>query len=125
MAGLLCLLLFGIIEIGLIFQDQALLGQATREAARSAAVGNTTGIAQSAAVRAGAGLAIITGNVTLEQSTDGGQTWAALGNTGAVNSAVTGALIRATVTYAHPLVTGFVFAGTSKTLTAKMVMRRE
>ena len=124
-AGLLCLLLFGIIEMGLIFQDQALLGQSAREAARSAAVGNTTVVAENSAVSAGAGLAITTGNVTLEQSADGGQTWTALGDAGTVNAAVTGSLVRATVTYAHPLVTGFVFTGTRKTLTAKMVMRRE
>lgn len=124
-ASLLCLLLFGIIEMGLIFQDQALVSEAAREAARSAAVGNTTLSSQTAAVRAGAGLAMTTGNITLEKSADGGQTWAALGDAGTANNAVTGALIRATVTYAHPLVTGFVFTGSSKTLTAKMVMRRE
>jgi len=130
-AGLLCLLLFGIIEMGLIFQDQALLGQSAREAVRSAAVGHTTSEAQSAAISAGAGLAITPGNVVLEKSIDG-QFWTALGDVppiinGAVgnNNAAAGNLVRATVTYAHPLVTGFVFSGTSKTLTAKMVMRRE
>jgi len=124
-ASLLCLLLFGIIEMGLIFQDQALVSEAAREAARSAAVGNTTLTAQTVAVNSGAGLGITMGNVFLEQSADGGQTWVVLGDTGTANNAATGALIRATVTYAHPLVTGFVFSGSSKTLTAKMVMRRE
>jgi len=124
-AGLLCLLLFGIIEMGLIFQDQALLGQSAREAARSAAVGNTTATAQTAAVSAGAGLAITSGNIALEKSADGGLTWAALGDAGTANNAAPGYLVRATVTYNHPLVTGFVFSGSSKTLTAKMVMRRE
>lgn len=130
-AGLLCLLLFGIIEMGLIFQDQALLGGSAREAARSAAVGHTIADAQSAAVSAGVGLAITPGNVVLEKSIDG-QVWVALGdmplnyNTAiGSNNAVAGNLVRATVTYAHPLVTGFVFSGTSKTLTGKMVMRRE
>ena len=130
-AGLLCLLLFGIIEMGLIFQDQALLGASAREAARSAAVGRTVSEASSTAVSAGAGLAITPGNVVLEKSIDG-QVWAALGdappmnNTAAGNNnAAVGDLVRATVTYAHPLVTGFVFSGTSKILTAKMVMRRE
>ena len=117
--------------MGLIFQDQALLGQSAREAARSAAVGHAIADAQSAAVSAGAGLAITPGNVVLEKSIDG-QVWAALGDVPPMNNAAAGNnnaaagnLVRATVTYAHPLVTGFVFSGTSKTLTAKMVMRRE
>ncbi len=124
-AGLLCLLLFGIIEMGLIFQDQALLGQSARQAARSAAVGSTVETAQMTAVSAGAGVAITTGNVLLEKSADGGATWAALGDAGTANNAATGFLVRATVTYAHPLITSFVFSGSTRTLTAKMVMRRE
>jgi len=124
-AGLLCLLLFGIIEMGLLFQDQALLGASAREAARSAAVGHTTSEAQSTAVSAGAGLAIVPGNVVLEKSIDGGQFWAALGDAPPNNNAAVGDLVRATVIYAHPLVTGYVFSGTCKNLTAKMVMRRE
>ena len=123
-AGLLCLLLFGIIEMGLIFQDQALLGASAREAARSVAVGHTISEALSTAVSAGAGLAITPGNVALEKSADG-QSWAALGDAPPNNNAAVGELVRATVTYAHPLVTGYVFSGTRKTLTAKMVMRRE
>ena len=124
-AGLLCLLLFGIIEMGLIFQDQALVSAAARESARSAAVGSTTATAKSAAVTGGAGLAITAGNVTLDKSADGGQTWAGLGDSGAANNAPIGALVRATIMYSHPLVTGFVFLGSRKMLTAKMVMRRE
>jgi len=124
-AGLLCLLLFGIIEMGLIFQDQALLGGTAREAARSAAVGRTVADTQLRAVSAGAGLAILPASVALEKSDDGGLTWAALGDAGAVNNAAAGTLVRATVTYAHPLVTGYVFSGSSRLLTAKMVMRRE
>lgn len=123
-AGLLCLLLFGIIEMGLIFQDQALLGASAREAARSVAVGHTISEASGTAVSAGAGLAITPGNVALEKSVDG-QSWAALGDAPPNNNAAVGDLVRATVTYAHPLITGYVFSGTYKTLTAKMVMRRE
>ena len=124
-SALLCLLLFGIIEMGLLFQDQAEVSQAAREAARSAAIGDPTATAKGHAISAGVGLSLTAAGATLETSADGGTTWAVLGDSGTANSAATGSLIRATVTYAHPLVTSYVFAGGSKTLTSKMVMRRE
>ena len=124
-SALLCLLLFGIIEMGLLFQDQAEVSQAAREAARSAAIGDPTATAKGHAISAGVGLSLASGGVTLETSADGGTTWAALGDAGAANGAAPGSLVRATVAYAHPLVTSYVFTGGSKTLTSKMVMRRE
>ena len=124
-SGLLCLLLFGIIEVGLLFGDQALVGAAAREAARSAAVGSATATAQARGVSGGAGLALSAANVVLENSTDNGLTWGGLGGTAAGNNAPTNSLVRATVTYSHPLVTSLVFTGGTKTLTAKLVMRRE
>ena len=124
-SALLCLLLFGIIEMGLLFQDQAEVSGAARESARSASVGDPTATAKGRAVSAGVGLSLSAGSVLLEKSADGGTTWAALGDSGTANNAATGSLVRATVTYAHPLVTSYVFTGGSKTLTSKMVMRRE
>jgi len=124
-SALLLLLLFGIIEMGLLFQDQAELGQAAREAARSASVGDSTVNVRIRAAATGVGLTLLAGNVVLEKSIDGGATWAALGDTGGANNAVTGSLVRVTLTYSHPLVTSYVFSGGTKTLTAKMVMRRE
>ena len=124
-SGLLCLLLFGIIEVGLLFGDQALVGAAAREAARSAAVGDQAATAQAHGVNGGAGLSLSAANIVLEKSTDG-VVWIALGSAGAKNDAVSNvSLVRATVTYAHPLVTTYLFTGSTKTLTAKLVMRRE
>ena len=80
-SGLLCLLLFGIIEVGLLFGDQALVGAAAREAARSAAVGDPTATAQSRGVSGGAGLPLSAANIVLEKSADG-VAWAALGQRG-------------------------------------------
>ncbi len=118
-SGLLCLLLFGIIEVGLLFGDQALVGAAAREAARSAATAKGRGVS------GGAGLPLSAANIVLEKSADG-TAWTTLGGTGAKNDAVSNTdLIRATVAYSHPLVTSFVFTGSARTLTAKMVMRRE
>ena len=124
-SSLLFLLLFGIIEMGLLFQDQAEVSQAAREAARSASVGDPTSTAKNRAVTVGIGLSLTATNVTLEQSANSGATWTALGDSGASNNAASGSLVRATITYNHPLVTSYVFSGGSRTLTAKMVMRRE
>lgn len=122
---LLFLLLFGIIEIGLILGDQAQVGQAAREAARSAAVGSPVGMAQAAAVSAGTGLRLTSASVYLEKSTNGAP-WVALGDTASgTNDAASGSLIRATVSYAHPLVTTLIFSGSTRLLTSKMVMQRE
>ncbi len=122
--ALLCVLLFGIVEVGLIFGDQTQVGAAAREAARSLSVGETTATARTRATAAGVGLSSSATTVTLENSPDGAL-WTALGDTGSANAAPAGSLVRATVTYRHPLVTSFVFAGTTRTLTARLVMRRE
>ena len=124
-SGLLMLLLFGIIEMGLIFSDQATLAQAAREAARSASLGSAISTVITRAENTATGLSLSSNNITLEKSADNGTTWTALGNTGTVNDAVTGNLIRVTVTYSHPLVTSLVFSGSTKTLTARLVMQRE
>ena len=125
-SGLLFLILFGIIEVGLLLGDQAQVGEAAREGARAAATGSQTLAAETSAANAGVGLHLTTGNVLLEKSADGGNTWAALGNSAAgTNDAVSGSLVRATVTYNHPLVTTYIFSGSTKLLTSKMVMQRE
>ncbi len=122
---LLFLLLFGIIEIGLILGDQTQVGQAAREAARSAAVGSTIETAQASAVSAGTGLSLTPASIYLEKSADGGTTWSALGDAAGANNAASGSLIRATVSYNHPLVTTLIFSGSTRLLTSKMVMQRE
>ena len=125
-SSLLFLLLFGIIEVGLILGDQTQVGQAAREAARSAAVGSTVETADAAAVSAGTGLSLTPAGISLEKSADGGITWAALGDTAAgANNAAAGSLIRAPVSYNHPLVTTLIFSGGTRLLTSKMVMQRE
>ncbi len=124
-SSLLFLLLFGIIEMGLLFGDQAQVSQAARAASRSAATGDPVAKAAGGGVSAGVGLPLTPASVVLEESADGGTTWITLGDSGGSNNAPTGGLVRATVTYSHPLVTSLVFAGGARTLTARMVMRRE
>ena len=123
---LLFLLLFGIIEVGLLLGDQAQVGAAAREAARSASVGSPIGVAETGGVNAGTGLHLTPANVFLEKSLDNGTTWLPLGDTVfSTNDAIAPNLVRATVTYNHPLVTTFIFSGSTKLLTAKLVMQRE
>ena len=125
-SGLLFLILFGIIEVGLILGDQAQVGAAAREAARAAAVGSTIEAAEAGGVNAGTGLHLTAASVYLEKSLDGGTTWLALGDTVlGTNDAVSGSLIRATVSFNHPLITTFIFTGSTRLLTSKMVMQRE
>lgn len=126
-SALLFLILFGIIEVGLLLGDQAQVGAAAREAARAASVGSTIENAEAGGVNAGSGIHLTTANVSLEKSLDNGTTWIPLGDTplGTNNDAIPGSLVRATVTYNHPLVTTLIFPGSTKLLTAKLVMQRE
>jgi Flp pilus assembly protein TadG len=127
-SGLLMALLFGIVEMGLIFKDQATLGQAAREAVRSASLGSPTNVVVSRAQTAASGISLPVGSMLLEKSADSGGSWIALGDTSAspaANNANAGNFVRATITYDHPLVTTLIFPGSVKTLTARLVMRRE
>ncbi len=138
---ILLVLLFGIIEFGLIFKDVAILKQATREGARTAAVGTTTTqiISQ---VRSSAAT-ISPDDLTIELKyrvySGGWPSWdtaPTLGNIGsgdtAQNDALQGAQIRAQVSYPHQLISGRLFSGLADnpdsqimTLTTSSIMRRE
>ena len=128
-AGLLVLILFGLIEMGLLLGDQATLDQAAREAVRSLAVGSTPSVATNRAIAAATGVTLTSANVQLQRSQPGRQRQPdGLGDgrdSGTKNDAATGDFVRATITYNHPLLTSLVFTGGTKTLTAALVMRRE
>lgn len=125
-SSLLFLILFGIIEVGLLLGDQAQVGAAAREAARAAALGSTIETAEADGVNAGSGIHLTTSSVYLEESLNNGATWTPLGDTvSGTNDAVSGSLVRATVSYNHPLVTTLIFSGSTRLLTAKLVMQRE
>lgn len=124
---LLFILLFGIIEVGLLMKNQAVVAQAAREASRSVAVGSQPSVALQRAVQSATGITLQTAAVTLEKSADHGLSWTALQTTGspATNNAAVGDLVRAKVTYTHPLVTSFLYSGGSRQLVSTVVMRRE
>src|SRR5262245_61667217 len=125
--SLLIILIFGIIEVSLVMKDQAIVAQAAREAARSASVGSQPSVATQRAIQTATGITLQTTNIVLERSNNNGASWTTLTATGspAVNNAVVGDLVRATVTYSHRLVTSFIYSGGTRQLRSTVVMRRE
>jgi len=138
---ILLVLLFGIIEFGLIFKDVAIIKQATREGARTAAVGATTAEIISQVKSSAA--TISPDDLTIELKyrvySGGWPSWDSaptLGNIGsgetAQNDAPQGAQIRVQVSYPHQLISGKLFSGLADdpdshimTLTTSSIMRRE
>jgi len=109
-APLLLLLLMGIIEFGLLFEDYMLLKNAAREGARTGATGaSTTAIADRVE---NAAAELPTEDLTITQQygvyDEGSWTWYTLGDIsgdeGMINDAPAGALIKVEVSYLHPLV---------------------
>jgi len=135
---LLLLLLMGIIEFGLLFEDYMILKNAAREGARTGATGaSTTAIADRAE---NAAAALSTEDLTITQQygvyDEGSWTWYTLGDVsgdeGIINDAPAGALINVEVSYPHPLVaTGLLPSledspgSGSITLTGTATFRRE
>ena len=113
---LLLLLLLGIVEVGLVVMDAISLQNAAREAVRLATLGRTT---SQVSAQVSATLTTVLPaqqvTVTLHKRAFGGGVWSAwtvLGDTTvngtAQNNAATGDQVRVTLTYGHPLVTGYV-----------------
>ena len=140
-APLLIVLLFGILEFGLVIKDYLGINQAAREAARIAAVGAPIGTID---VRLdGSAPTIDISKLTrtyeyrtFSESTGAWSAWLPLTNVGSgsdtQNSAPEGAQVRVSLTYPHALLTGPLFARLADDpdtgtiiLTAAMVMRRE
>jgi Flp pilus assembly protein TadG len=128
----LSLLLFGIIEFGLLFRDKATLAQAAREAARSLSVGSAPTVATQRAISAASGLTLTSGMIALKYQTpdsSGNVTatgWTTMTNTSTTNSAASGDLVQVTITYSHQFVTSFVVNGNkTKNISSTMIMRKE
>jgi len=138
---ILLVLLFGIIEFGLIFKDIAIIKQATREGARTAAVGAPTTeiinqVKASVATISPDELTIELKYRAYSSAWPSWDTAPALGDIGsgetAQNNAVQGNQIRVQVSYPHQLISGRLFLGLADnpdnqtmTLTTSSVMRRE
>ncbi len=140
-APVLLVLLFGIIEFGLIFKDTAILKQSAREGARTAAVGATTAEITDQVIASA--VTISQENLDIELKyrvyAAGWPAWdtaAVLGDMGSggdiQNNAPEGAQIRVQVTYPHHLISGRLFSqladdpeSQTMTLVTSATMRRE
>jgi Flp pilus assembly protein TadG len=133
-APVLLVLLFGIMEFGLVYKDALAISQAAREGARAGAVGNTIETISARVIASAPGLTAANITVTSQYRTYANSTWsswATLTDSGGNNAAPSGAQVEVTVSYPHTLVTGGLFSslavkGTNYiTLTTSMIMRRE
>lgn len=110
----LVLMLFGILEMGLLFKDYLMCQQAVREGARTAALGATPAQVISAVRAAASTLDPAYFTVQCQYRVWEGTGWSAwmpLGtsNDGSSNNAPPGAQIRIITTYSHKLLTGGLF----------------
>jgi Flp pilus assembly protein TadG len=123
-APLLLALVFGIIESGLLIKDDLAIQHAAREGARSAAMGDTTSAIIQRIEDSSPAARLTASNITLEKSTLSSGGWAALGDSGSQNDAVSGGCVRVTVTLGHQWLTG-LFSSSATQLTAAVVQRRD
>lgn len=132
---ILMVLVFGIIEFGLLIKDYLTLSQAAREGARSAALGSRIEVIIDRVQETAIGLpggTIDPADISLQKSSDGGVTWVDLGDTGGSpneNDAAIGQMLRVKLTYDHELVAGgilpFLGDGNTMIISGNMIMRRE
>ncbi len=116
-APLLLLLLMGIIEFGLLFENFMLLKNAAREGARTGATGVSTTAIADRVENAAAQLPTEALTITQQYGVydEGSWTWYALGDVpadeGIINNAPTGAFIKIEVSYPHPLMATGILPG--------------
>jgi Flp pilus assembly protein TadG len=128
------LMLFGTVELALVYKDILVLNQSAREGARTASVGNPV-----ATVSSRVGAAAVTVNPAQVNTSCAYRTisngvwsgWSTLTDSGQTNAAPSGAQIRVTVQYSHPLMTGLLSnqlpnaQNGSVALTSSAIARRE
>jgi len=131
-APILIFLLFGIVDMGLLFRDTLVLGTACREALRVACVGCSTAEISSRAVSAAETLVTASIGVQMSYRQTPADSWTTLSDTSdGTNSAPSGSQVRVTLAYPHTLIFGPIASmfgdngSQTKTLHATMVARRE
>jgi Flp pilus assembly protein TadG len=121
---LLLVLVFGMIEYGLLISERLAMQQAAREGARSAAIGDTTSSVTTRVISSAPGITIVSGDITIQKQPAASGSWVALGNAGSQNDASFGDYVKVTVTKNHTWVTG-LFSSSPTSISASMVARRE
>jgi Flp pilus assembly protein TadG len=137
---LLLLVVFGMIDFGLLIKDRVALNQAAREGARAASIGKTPAEIRQIVVTSSPTLAIANNSTNIALTTNNASALAAqaktpdpnpdswntqLGVNGAVNNAASSDLILVKVTTTHNRITSLFFGSSSFTVFGKCVMRRE
>ncbi len=115
----------GILESAWLSRTYLSVANATREGARSAALGRSTSTIRTRVQNAAAPLTVATGNITLQYSTDNGSTFVAMGDTGSYNNAPNASMVRVTVAQPHQSLTRFFPFLNNRTITVRVTMRRE
>ena len=126
--SLLFILVFGLIDFGLVLRDYLALSQVAREAARSAAVGSDTTTVNSRIVNWGfrLGLSVPRIQATMECVDPETGATRGLGDSGEFNDAPAGSQIAIGLTYQHQMIAGRLLAMPNVIqLKSTMVMRRE
>lgn len=121
-------ILLGIMEFGWLVKNHLTLANATREGARAAAVGRTSTETRTRVTSGASPLSFTSpnGSITLEYSTDNGNTyqaWAA--DSSGKNSVPVGSMLRITSTTKHQPLTGFFPFMKNRNLQVAVAMRRE
>ena len=120
----LIMLMFGVLEAALIYQDHEMLTNITREASRRMAIGSTWDAAKTKALQWNMGNSRFTSSsatLLCYYSTNGGTTWTQITSSSTI--APTNSWLRVTGTYTHNNLTRFF--GQSCDLHATSAMRVE
>ena len=119
-------IMMGILESAWLARTNLTVANATREGARSAAVGRTTSAIRTRVINAAVPMAIASGNITLTYSTDNGATYPyTLSDSGSQNNAPGGSMVRVVVAQPHQSLTRFFPFMNNRTVTMRVTMRRE
>ncbi|MBW3636162.1 MAG: pilus assembly protein [Armatimonadetes bacterium] len=126
---LLIALVMGIIEFSVFGKNSLAIANATREGARTAAIGRTTTQIRERVARFASPLSVVSpdGSVVLEVSNDKGVTYSTLGDNanGTENAAAPDALVRVRVSSLNRSVTGAFGALFNRQMQTTVIMRRE
>ena len=129
---LLFTLIFGIIEVGFLIKDKNMITEAARESARALALGDLTTNAVNRGTTTTT-LGLTSSNYSLVSYTPSGNTapptpptgWTTITNGTTTNNSNSGDYVCAIVTYAHPLITGYIFGRGTYQLRSVVVERRQ
>jgi Flp pilus assembly protein TadG len=115
----------GILESAWLSRTHLIVANATREGARSGALGRTTAVMTTRIQNTALPLTITAGEITMQWSSDNGTTWTTLGTNGSFNNAASGNLVRVTVAETHRALTGFFPFLNNRIVRVRVAMRRE